>query len=101
MICYGKTGLAFRQSAEWKTQVTYEDGSRPDMAGYDQANAKRLLVESKFWAALLEGQASGYLNQFDQPGPTVLLFIAPDIRIETLWAEIVRQIGRGKPGHKT
>ena len=83
-----------------ETQVTYEDGSRPDMAGYDQANAKRLLVESKFWAALLEGQASGYLNQFDQPGPAVLLFIAPDLRIETLWSEITRQIGQRNPGAK-
>lgn len=83
-----------------ETQLTYEDGSRPDMAGYDQANAKRLLVESKFWASLLEGQASGYLDQFDQPGPAALLFIAPDVRIETLWAEIVRQIGRGNPGTK-
>ncbi len=68
-----------------ETQLTYEDGSRPDMAGYDQANAKRLLVESKFWASLLESQASGYLDQFDQPGPAALLFIAPDVRIETLW----------------
>ena len=35
-----------------ETQVTYEDGSRPDMVGYDQSGSKRLLVESKFWATL-------------------------------------------------
>ena len=47
------------------------------MAGYDEKNVKRLLVEAKFWAALLEGQASGYAGQFDEPGPAALLFISP------------------------
>ena len=26
------------------TQVTYEDGSRPDMAGYDKSNVKQTCV---------------------------------------------------------
>ena len=80
-----------------ETQVTYEDGSRPDMAGYDENGAKRLLVESKFWASLLSGQVSGYLRQLDASGPSALLFIAPGARIETLWTEIVRQIGEASP----
>ena len=75
-----------------QTQVTYEDGSRPDMDGYDQSDVKRLLVESKFWASLLQGQASGYFDQLEADGPGVLLFIAPDIRLVTLWAEIKRQM---------
>ena len=75
-----------------ETQVIYEDGSRPDMAGYDRNNAVRLLVEAKFWATLLHGQASGYVRLFEQPGPAVLLFVAPRVRIPTLWAEITRQI---------
>ena len=78
--------------ARVQTQVTYEDGSRPDMVGYDQSGHKRLLVESKFWATLLQGQASGYFSQLEEAGPGVLLFIAPDTRIETLWAEIQRQM---------
>ena len=41
-------------------------------------NVKRLLVEAKFYAALLQDQASGYAQQFDEPGPTVLLFICPE-----------------------
>ena len=44
------------------TQVTYEDGSRPDMVGYDGKGGKRLIVESKFWAALQEGQAERLLR---------------------------------------
>ena len=85
-------GFDVESIARVETQVTYEDGSRPDMVGYDKDNVKRLLVEAKFWASLLEGQASGYVQQFDQLGPAVLLFISPEVRIPTLWAEIKRQI---------
>ena len=68
------------------------DLSRPDMAGYDTNKVKRLLVEAKFWASLLEDQASGYARQFEHPGPATLLFISPELRIPTLWAEIERQM---------
>ena len=78
------------------TQVTYEDGSRPDMVGYDGKGGKRLIVESKFWAALQEGQADGYFGQLEEPGPGILLFIAPATRIETLWAAIQRQMKTGE-----
>ncbi|MDE2887849.1 MAG: hypothetical protein OXR72_06510 [Gemmatimonadota bacterium] len=85
-------GYAGSSIVRVETQTSYEDGSRPDMSGYDEDDVKRLLVEAKFWATLQEGQASGYLRQFDDPGPAMLLFIAPQARIETLWAEIVSQI---------
>lgn len=75
-----------------ETQVSYPDGSRPDMAGYDKTDAARLLVEAKFWASLLEGQASWYARLLDQPGPATLLFIAPEPRLPTLWAEVHRQM---------
>ena len=75
-----------------RTQVTLEDGSIPDMAGYDEAGKTRLLVESKFWAALQEDQASRYAKNLEQPGPAMLMFIAPDVRRHTLWAEIDRQM---------
>ena len=82
--------------ARVETQVTYQDGSRPDMVGYGRSDAKRLVVESKFWASLQKDQASGYFRQLQEPGPGVLLFIAPDTRIETLWAEIRRQMENGE-----
>ena len=82
------------------TQVTYKDGSRPDMVGYDQQGGKRLLVESKFWATLLEGQARGYFDQLEDAGPGVLLFIAPTTRLEILWGEITRQMENGPDGVK-
>ena len=79
-----------------ETQVTYQDGSRPDMVGYDQRDIKRLLAEAKFWASLGQRQVSGYFGQLEAPGPGVLLFIAPDRRIDTLWAEIMRQMESGE-----
>ena len=68
------------------------------MVGYDEEGGKRLLVESKFWATLLEGQASGYFGQLEDAGPGVLLFIAlvQATRLETLWGEITRQT-EGEP----
>ena len=93
----GEGGFDMPPIVRVETQVTYEDGSCPDMAGYDETGAKRLLVESKFWASLLSGQVSGYLQQLDASGPSALLFIAPGARIETLWTEVVRQIGEESP----
>ena len=90
-------GFPMPPIARVATQVAYEDGSRPDMAGYDESGVRRLTVESKFWASLLSGQASGYLRQTGEEGPTALLFIAPEVRLETLWAEIVRQIADKSP----
>ena len=88
------SGLDVAPVVRVDTQVTYEDGSRPDMVGYDDGNMKRLLVEAKFWAPLLEGQASGYAQQFDHPGPAVLMFICPEVRTPTIWNEIRRQMER-------
>ncbi len=85
-------GFGLEPVTRFQTQVTYEDGSRPDMNGYDKSGAKRLLVESKFWATLLQGQASDYLDQLDKEGPGVLLFITPESRLVTIWAEIERQM---------
>ena len=76
-----------------RTQVSYKDGSsRPDMTGEDRNRVERLLVESKFGAPLLDGQASGYIKLLDKPGPAVLMFISPEVRIETLWAAIRQQM---------
>ena len=72
------------------------DGSRPDMVGYDGEGEKRLIVEAKFWAALGEGQASGYFSQLEVSGAAALMFVAPGTRVETLWTEITRQMDAGE-----
>ena len=89
-------GFDLEPITKFETQVTHEDGSRPDMVGYDGKGEKRLLVESKFWASLLEGQADGYFRQLEASGPAILMFIAPGTRIETLWTETKRQMETGE-----
>lgn len=80
----------------FETQVTYQDGSRPDMIGYDRSGAERLIVEAKFWASLQQDQGIRYLKPLGEAGAGALLFIAPDSRIEALWAEIGRQMQSGE-----
>ena len=80
--------------ARVETQVSDEKGGRPDLAGFDEHGAERVLIEAKFWAGLQPGQPNGYLRrliQADAAGPSALLFVAPKARSETLWAEVRRQ----------
>ena len=74
-----------------KTQVTLPDKSRLDLVGYDRVDSMRLIIESKFWAPLLAGQASGYVRHLSRNGPAMLMFVAPLARHETLWVKIERQ----------
>lgn len=90
----GEKGFDIPAIVRVETEVVIE-GGRADMAGYDETDATRLLVESKFWAPLRSGQASNYLRQ-----TTALLFIAPGARVEKLWSEIVQQIDKESPDTK-
>ena len=80
-----------------ETQVAPSDTARLDLVGYDSADSTRLIIESKFWAALLDGQASGYIDYLDDEGPAVLLFVAPEQRHEALWHKIREQFESDKP----
>ena len=84
--------------ARFETQVTAPDGTRPDMVGYDRTETTRVIVEAKFWTSLRDEQVTGYLQQFEHDGPGVLLFIAPERRLQTLWAKIRRVIGTENGG---
>ena len=80
-----------------KTQVTVSDKARLDLVAYDRSRLKRLIIESKFWAPLLDGQVNGYVKHLASDGPTMLLFVAPEARHETLWVKIERQV-KDEPG---
>ena len=73
------------------TQVTVPKAGRLDLVGYDADGSMRLIIESKFWAALLSGQASEYVKHLAADKPATLLFVAPEVRRETLWAKIRAQ----------
>ena len=72
-------------------QVTESESRRLDLVAYDSDRSKRLIIESKFWAPLLDGQASVYVRHLADDGPAVLLFVAPEARHGTLWTKVERQ----------
>lgn len=71
-----------------RTQVGGEEGTRPDLVGFDRSSTECLIIEAKFWAGLTGNQPIAYLNRL--PSDKALLFVVPVSRIETLWAELRR-----------
>ena len=75
-----------------QTQVSDDAGTRPDLVGFDDRGAERVLIEAKFWAGLTDNQPNGYLERARTvDGPATVLFVAPDARVEMLWAELCRR----------
>lgn len=68
------------------TQVTGDEGERPDLVGWDHNGDESLLVEAKFWAGLTPKQPNAYLKRLRLGG--VLLFVAPEARLDTLWPQL-------------
>ncbi len=78
-----------------ETQVVAEDGSRPDLVCFDSTNEKRIIVEAKFWAGLMDEQPNAYLEQLPSTGRCALVFVVPEVRANTLWAAIDKMIADG------
>ena len=74
------------------TEVIGDQGERLDVVGFDDHGSERVLIEVKFWAGLTGHQPNTYLDRLRKDGePAVLLFVAPELRLATLWAEIRRR----------
>ena len=71
-----------------RTQASGLDGTRPDLVGVDEDGAERVLIEAKFWAELTPRQPHVYLDRLPDDGPAVLLFLAPEERIVSLWPQL-------------
>ena len=89
-----KAAPGIGEFAHARTQVTDSDGNtKPDLIVYDNGGRERMIVEAKFWAGLTENQPAAYLKRLPKDGArSVLLFIAPETRIETLWIELCRRV---------
>ena len=85
-------GATVGQIARVRTQATGEEGERPDLVGFDQRGRECVLIEAKFWAGLTANQPLAYLTRLSEKSPSALLFVAPAARIESLWAELCRQV---------
>ena len=76
-----------------KTQVGGSDGARPDLVVYGHRGEDRALIEAKFWAELTENQPGSYLARLPaDTRPSVLLFVSPEKRLESLSMEVLRRL---------
>ena len=74
------------------TEVIGKKDERLDLVAFDEHGSERVLIEVKFWAGLTSKQPEEYLERLPRDGePAVLLFVAPEQRLVTLWAEICRR----------
>ena len=90
-------GVDIGPIARVQTEVEINERARVDLIGFDATNAERALVEVKFWAGLTENQPNTYLERLLQSTqPSALLFVAPESRMVTLWAELRRLANDGK-----
>ena len=80
--------------ARFQTQVSGEGKTRPDLVGFDQQGKECVLIEAKFWAGLTENQPNAYLDRL--PPGKVLLFVAPALRVGTLWSELSQLAGNDR-----
>jgi hypothetical protein len=71
------------------TQQSNEDGSRPDLVGRAIDGSTPVAIEAKFWAGLTGHQPLSYLKALPENG--FLLFVAPGMRIDVLWPELLRR----------
>ncbi len=77
---------------EVATEVIGEQGERVDLVASDDGGSERVLMEVKFWAGLTDNQPHTYLKRLPIDGdPAVLLFVAPEQRLVTLWVEVRRR----------
>lgn len=83
-------GIALPDIASYRSQASGADGSIPDLVGSVQGK-EVAIIESKFWAGLTDNQPVAYLARLPIGDPGVLLFVAPALRLTSLWSEIIRR----------
>jgi hypothetical protein len=75
----------------FSTQSAGEDNAIPDLVGVNNDGKKVVVGEAKFWAGLTENQPLTYVKHLPSNEKSILLFIAPARRFQTLWPEIKRR----------
>ena len=82
-------GVDVSQVGRWTTQVSGDDGALPDLVGETEEGLTPIIIESKFWDGLTDNQPNTYLRRLPPTSPGVVLVVAPAVRIDVLWAELV------------
>ncbi len=77
--------------AEVRAQATGEESNSPCLVCLDDDGAKRVLIETRFWAEVAPDQPNAYLKRLKEQSrsrPVAVLFVAPAARLESLWGEL-------------
>lgn len=85
-------GVAIDPVARVQTQAVGSEPERPDIAFQNEGDVEHLLIEAKFGALLTDNQPIGYLKRNPLDAQVVLLFVAPERRLDSLWQELVRRV---------
>ena len=87
----GCSPLPIAKAEPWRPNA---HGAVPDLACLDGDDNLVALIESKFWAQLTDHQPVTYWQGLPDDRPAVLLFLAPDYRIDqgSLWDELVGRL---------
>lgn len=75
----------------FKTQFYDEDAAIPDLVGLDEDYDQTCIIESKFWAGLTDNQPVTYIQRLKPEKPSILLFLVPSKRLESIWYEILNR----------
>lgn len=83
-----QSGVILDDTMSFRTQATSDDGSIPDLVGVDSGGDRTLVIEAKFWAGLTSNQPGAYLESLPANKPSIVLVVAPGIRINMLWQKL-------------
>ena len=80
---------------KYVSQTFKKDLGRTDISGIDINGNEIIIFEAKFWASLTENQPVSYLKRLP-PGNSVLVFICPDLRKNSLYIELDKKLKEHK-----
>ena len=81
-------GVEVDSLTRFQTEAPGDKGERVDLVCYDASDAERVLIEAKFWAGLTDNQPNTYLDRLPKNGQSVLLFVVPTRRMNSLWIDL-------------
>ena len=91
LLGYEGDPLPIAKARPWAADA---HGAVPDLACLDDDDNLVALIESKFWAPLTRNQPVTYWEGLPVDRPSVLLFLAPEPRVDQggLWDELVERL---------
>jgi hypothetical protein len=93
-----QTGVPVPTELRFVSELGVGGEGRPDITGLQRLGHEdrvRLIVEAKFDARLLDLQVPNYVARFRPDAPAVMVLLAPENRLPSLWSEALAQLPDG------